>query len=276
MIDRFHRVLLTSLVSGLVLSAICLSTFALTGGAGDAIVHVASAATLNAAPDVPTPADPGLGLLGYAALAVAVIGGALRLLDVAIPGLKWLAPRTTTTVDDSALEFAQRAHDRLDVLEALLSKLTVPPGPAELERVKTPERGAVTYGVMFTSLAIFAVLAIVVGCAGLKAEVKSIGNGIVTCAKADLPKIGALELQLNRELIDQLAANGKPDWQALKSDATSAVKAQGLDVAACAFGRLVTEVDDLFSSGASFVATTDPRDVYASFQTENGLVRVDL
>lgn len=81
---------------------------------------VAHAATTDTAPAV-------LGLsaswLAYLGLGLAALGGIRTIVDVLLAGLKWLAPRTKTPLDDTARDDLQFAHNKLDLLIDLLRGL---------------------------------------------------------------------------------------------------------------------------------------------------------
>lgn len=257
-----------------VLALLTTASFGATSHLGASLISVAHADTGGAA-SAPDPSS-GLGMMGYIALAVAVIGGLLRILDVVIGGMNWLAPRTKTTLDDKALKFAKAAHDRLDEIEKILARF-VPADPAPV--AKAPQAGFSTLGMLLAVAAAGALIA----CAAVKSEVKAIEAGVVACAKADKAKIQALGVQLGTAALVSLVTTGSIDWSALESQSESAAKTQGLEVAACAFGGLVADLQALFDSvhptaPQALLAPVSPLDgsaeALASFQTANGITRI--
>lgn len=77
--------------------------------------HIAAADT-----GAPPPPELQLGWLEYVGLGLAAAGGLLKVLDVAIAGLKWLAPRTKTTLDDKARDDLQIVRDDIAALASLV------------------------------------------------------------------------------------------------------------------------------------------------------------
>jgi hypothetical protein len=288
----FRSLHLTPLASALILAVIMFSSFSIASHTGGALASIAHAGTLEAPPTVApdAPADSGFGLLGYVVIAVAVIGGALRILDVLIPGLRWLAPRTKTKLDDDALAMAQGAHDRLDQVESVLlrlARLTPPPGVVSSEITvktsKTPQGGFVR---VYTMIGVAAIG--LLACAALKVRGEALEAGVVTCTKADKPKVQALALQLGTEALAGFLQTGTIPWDRLKTDAEAAAESQGIDVAACAFDGLLADLEHLLHPTAVeatsaltadvFGDPTDPlgggRAAFASFRGAHGITRV--
>lgn len=260
-----------------VLVVIGLTSYTFTSHAGAALIGVASAATVEA-PTLTVASEPGgLSWAEWLVVGAAAVGGLLKILDVVIAGLKWLAPRTEATIDDTLLALAQSAHERLDELEGILAKATgnaTQPG-----RPGNSQAGFVRVGTMVAIV----LLGVLVACATVKTEIKTTFDGIVTCAKADKPKVQALAVELGTKALMQIAFTGHVDPAALKATAIAAGKTQGLEIAACSFRGLVADLDALFKAQPQpegFLPIADPSDevheALAAFQAEFAIRRIDL
>lgn len=259
------------------LAVIGIVSFGTTSHVGSALIGVAHAGSAVDAAPSPAP-DTGLPWIAYVALAAAFLGGLLRVLDILLPGLRWLAPRTKTKLDDGLLETLESAHDRIATLEELVSKLA---GTPQHTHPPAAPKGALPG---FSRLGLLVIVALTGGsllaCAALKAEVKAIKDGVVTCAKADKDKIKATALVLGTKALGQLLESGTLSWKALRGEAELAGKTHGLEVAACAFDGFVSDLATLFEAAnptapLGLLAPASPLDgsaeALSSFQAAHGI-----
>lgn len=109
-----------------------------------------------------------------------------------------------------------------------------------------------------------------VGCAATKREISVVKDGIVQCAKADLPTIRNFALQLGTSLLVSTFTE-HPDWptiwRGVADNAQRGVKLHGLAIATCAFDVLITRLEEvppttqlraMSTSEATSTARTDP------------------
>ena len=128
------------------------------------------------------------------------------------------------------------------------------------------------------------VLALLAGCATVKAEVKEYADGAVVCLDKYKPRAEALGKSLLSHAATSLISGQTPEvaFKAVEAEATAAIAAVGLPVAACSFSDLVDELGRLFrKSGdapARALAVTDPlapaRAALVSFMTANGVTSI--
>lgn len=300
MTRMFQSLHLTPLLSATILAAIFVGAFGITSHAGGALISVAHAAGIvDPAPVAATvvPSTPGLDWTAYLGLALTFAGGLLTVINVLLGGLRWLAPRTKTTIDDTARDDLQLVHDKLDaglkLLTALVPATGVPTSLSASPTVPSPTAkpgfARVAMMLMIAGIGLGIVGGMLVSCAATKMEAKSIEAGIVTCAKADKPAVQATALQLSTEAAGQLILTGKLDWAKIKTDAEAAGEKQGVDVASCAFSSLLVSLDALLhptTPGVAVSALTadafgdpvdplaDGRAAYSMFIDAHGITRV--
>lgn len=114
---------------------------------------------------------------------------------------------------------------------------------------------------MLAAIGLASALALLVcasGCASLRSEVKAVGNQVVTCAKADQGKAQALGLQLAMQAVTQFILTGHIDWAPLADTAESGVKAQGLEVASCAFKDTVDKIQAFLAQAGQAAGGPQP------------------
>lgn len=139
----------------------------------------------------------------------------------------------------------------------------------------------------FARLWLLVALAIV-ACAAVKSESVALKDGVVTCAKSDVPAAKTLGLQLGTEaLADFLAGKTQAEiWAHVSGDAEAAGKVQGLTIASCAFGGLVAELDRALHpappdgpSARSAVVEPQPlagaHAALVAFESAHGITRID-
>jgi len=85
-----------------------------------------------------TPAGIELSWQAWLLLGAAAAGGVLSVLDVAIAGLKWLAPRTKTTLDDRARDDLQVVRDDIAAVMRVVGGLVPAAGGTAPEKPTAP------------------------------------------------------------------------------------------------------------------------------------------
>lgn len=149
----------------LALAAVFCGALALTLLMLHAIAHAQAAA----APSTPTPDAPGLSVAQWIAVGLGALAGVKAIVDVLLGGFRWLAPRTSTSVDDSIRDDLQLAHDKLDSLTALVQGMGIrPAAPAAAPAPPASKPGHVAAPILL-ALSFLGLLGIAVagsGCAG--------------------------------------------------------------------------------------------------------------
>lgn len=113
----------------------------------------------------------------------------------------------------------------------------------------------------------------------VKADTGAVAHGAVTCAKADVPAIKALGLQLTMEaLASVLGGKGIP-WPQIEAEAEAGAKLQGVAVGSCAFGQLIADLAKLLPppAGQSIMARADDgRGELATLKAHLGVTSISL
>lgn len=244
-----------------------------------------------------SPPDP-LSWLTYAGIAIAAVGGLVKVLEVLLAGLTWLAPRTKTTVDDTIRDDVRVLRDDvkavLSVVGGLVPATGVPTATSEKPTAPATPQNVVSIAkapaMLFVLLLGALTAQALTGCATIKSDAATIEAGVVTCAKGDIAAAKALGLQLGTEALADLLT-GKTSaqiWAQVSTDAEAAAKTQGLAVASCGFGGLVAELDKLLhlapaagttTQGLTANAAVDPlaggRAALAAFAAAHQITRID-
>lgn len=145
----------------------------------------------------------------------------------------------------------------------------------------TPSGGGLATAAMLVAV-LFGGLVTAPGCASwdtVKADTSAVAHGAVACAKADVPAIKALGLQLTTEaLVSALGGHGVP-WAQLELEAEAGAKAQGVAVGSCAFGQLIADLAKLLpapSTPTVMARADDGRGDLATLKAHLGVASVDL
>ncbi len=169
------------------------------------------------------------------ALVAAVLAAASMVLHV-------VAPRTKNTIDDKL---------RDDIDEALVFIRGANPSPAP-DNVAKAVAGAITKAV--SAGAILVIVLFLTACAGtgatIKADLKAFESKVVACAKADAGPIAEALGALTLQATVSYATTGAIDVHALEASALATAKTQGVAVAGCSFGPLVSWIVKLFPPAA--------------------------
>lgn len=159
----------------------------------------------------------------YLGIALAAGGGLLKIIDVTLAGLRWLAPRTKTTLDDVARDDLQIVRDHLGEAIAVLTKV-VPPAPAPSSSVAK----AGTIGVLLLVLTIGAG-ALTPACSGSSQSSRATTIGALTGGaratadslrtyehlEAEVAITKAVSLEDGRVALTALRAKLAPAWKAV-------------------------------------------------------------
>lgn len=199
-----------------------------------------------------TPTGLDLSWQAWLMVGLAAAGGALKILDVLIAGLRWLAPRTETTLDDRAADDLQLVHDKLDtvvrIVGGFIPATGVPttvadPKPAAPPLAVVPPPGS-SGAALLVVLLLGALAAPLTGCtkaqagaAATSAEhaiVNCTGDAIGTTPALDLATLIAVASQV-QEIKTACTTGGAFDW----SCAESAALAKGKTIGGCALAQLL-------------------------------------
>lgn len=179
------------------------------------------------------------------------------------PFLRWLAPRTRTTLDDRLLDFDVRMTARFDQLLALLPGAAAALGNTTVNVTTAPPRDPQA-GVARPLLLFFLAGAIggaigvgAISCATSKHVTSAGKDSVVSCAKADAGPLLVLAGELGADAAGAALHTGKVDWDALVDRAL----AQGLEIGGCAFVALyhALESKEPEPTSRSLAAAPDPR-----------------
>jgi hypothetical protein len=154
---------------------------------------------------------------------------------------------------------------------------------------RVPQTGMARLGVLLAlaaSLLFWAPL-LVSGCAATQAKLDAIEAGVVKCAKADLPAVKSVGLQLATEALASVFGGGAVPWASLEAEAEAAAKIQGVAVGSCAFGDLIADLARLLPAPSARVAAgvaaapvlLDPlaggRSALAALKSKLGVTAID-
>lgn len=187
------------------------------------LVALRSIAEADTGPPAVTPA--GFDLTAMLALVGAVAGGLGLILGGLSTVLHAIAPRTKTTIDDTAAADIDALHAKLDRVLAMVTP--IPSKPA----AQPPGTGAAVLALVVLGLAGAGALT---ACTAAKAEATAGKTAIVDCVHADQAPIEAMLVQLGADAVTY-ALHGAVDWGALEAEAESA----GIVVGGCAFAQVV-------------------------------------
>jgi len=250
----FHRPRLAPILlvlAGLLAAYISLSAVHMIG-----VAHADTPAAVAVQPASTAGFDVG----GTIAVVALVIGGLGMILGGLSVVLHAIAKRTVTTWDDTAAAEVDALHAKLDEVLALIGgKEPGVPTPA-----RNPQSGKsallVLLAVPLATALAWSLAVFVPACHydTVKADAGALAHGTVTCAKADVPAVRALGLQLATEaLVSAVSGHGIP-WTQLEAEAEAGAKAQGIAIGSCAFGQLIADLSKLLPAPAPGVmARTD-------------------
>lgn len=140
----------------------------------------------------PAPSPGGLTAEQYLLVALAALAGIRTIIDVLLAGLKWLAPRTATTVDDTARDDLQLVHDKLDSLARVVQGIAQQTVPKEASPVRIiPGSGTAA---MLALLFIGLLAGSQISCSGTTTQ--RVENGGAAAFSCELPTVIAAGLQL--------------------------------------------------------------------------------
>lgn len=174
----------------------------------------------------------------YLGVALAAAGGTLKIIDVLLAGLRWLAPRTETTFDDSARDGLQIVHDKLDEVIRVVSR-TQPQPP-----VNAAVRSG-TIGLLAVLVLGFGAAAATPGCSPAQRQVvrdhTAAGAGAFLGCEA--PNVDAVMLEDAKVLAISaveaaISGDGHADADKLKADA----RPLRTDLLKCAFEAAIAAI----------------------------------
>lgn len=233
----------------LLINLALLSLGALAFAAATLIPPMTAHAALAAGP---VAADP-LDWMAYAKVALAAGTGVVAILGILLAGLRWLAPRTKTTVDDRLRDEFQLLHDKLDgalkLLGGLIPATGVPttvadPKPAAPPLAVVPPPGSSGAALLVVLLLGALAAPALSGCtkAEAGAAATAAGHAVVNCTGQAIGTTPALDLATliaiasqAQEVKTACTSGGRFDW----SCAESAAIAKGVTIGGCALAQLL-------------------------------------
>lgn len=197
----------------------------------------------------PPPAQPlDIGWLGYVGIALAAGGGLVKILEVLLVGLRWLAPRTKTTLDDRARDDLQIVRDDiaavLKTVGALVPAAGVPTNATSTTAGPVLVKTGSGTAVMFALLLLGALVApALTACATTKHAVAEGSAAFLECESAhlDAAALADAKAMASAEL-RHLLTGSKLDTAALKAD-LAPLKS---DLARCGWAAAIAAIGALF------------------------------
>lgn len=217
-----------------------------------------------------TPTGIDLSWQAWMLVVFAGAGGALKILDVLIAGLRWLAPRTETKLDDKARDDLKIVRDDIawvvQMLGALVPATGVPTGVADKPAAPTLVKvsGSGTAAMLVVLLLGAAGAGLMTGCtkAELGAAATSAEHAVVNCTGQAIGTTPALDLATLVAVANTVAnerakctpAGGSLDWKCVEADAVGAGKVLG----GCTIVALLTGSSPTSTARLAAAAAPDP------------------
>lgn len=215
-----------------------------------------------AAPDPATTASP-LGWPEYLGIGLAALAGIKTIVDVLLDGLRWLAPRTKTTIDDTALRDLRLVHDKLDALTQLVADIVPPKMTIAVVPPRNSQAGVSFLGCM-VALTLAGVGVAVIACtaAERQAAVTDAKGAVVNCtAQAlgttpglDVATLVAIANTVAAERVKCTPAGGSLDWHCVEAD----LLGEGKVLGGCALVKLVETAAIAATPTGSALASSAP------------------